>query len=175
MSGGMEVRVQAASWVGEVGTCKRRLCTCAAPLHELAGRRRPRGRPQAKVAVAAEATEGCCGGAGRALHVSGTSSTNAREQAAYRGARPTRTTPCPQWPADLDADLVEVAVEEGHLRGRCATARRWQPPQGTPVVDFPQTRPTAASAGSLAAPSGPIPFDLGQNQARLLGSPSRRS
>ena len=68
-----------------------------------------------------------------------------------------------------DAVPVEVAVEEGHLRGRCAAAWRWRPPQGTPVVSFPQMRQPAASAESHAAPSGPSVWDLGKNQARLLG------
>ena len=52
---------------------------------------------------------------------------------------------------------------------RCEATRGCRPPLPTTVVGFPQTRQPAASAEGHAAPSGPSLWDLGKNQARLLG------
>ena len=52
---------------------------------------------------------------------------------------------------------------------RCEATRGCRPPLPTTVVGFPQTRQPAASAEGHTAPSGPIPWILGKNQARLLG------
>ena len=70
--------------------------------------------------------------------------------------------------AAFHGDLVEVAVDGGGDDAGCGAARACRPPFWSIVAQIPTARQPAASAEGHAAAGFPRPFDLGNNEARLL-------